>query len=67
MKATIIRGKSPMGYAWGVLPEGSKHPVFVSRYMAQIKQFVHTYGYKVTNWKNVMKVYNEEVSQREEF
>lgn len=67
MNATIIRGKTNQGYAWGVLPEGSEHPVYVARYIAQIKNFIRTYGYEVTNWKNVREIIAKEGDPSNEY
>ncbi len=53
MKATIFRGYRAGYPVWGVIPEGSKHPVYVCNTMMEVRNFVKTYGYEVTNWKNV--------------
>ena len=52
MNAIILRGVRNGQPVWGVLPEGSKHPVYVSNSMSEAKMFVQTYGYYVTGWIN---------------
>ena len=55
MNAKIIRGYRAGYPVWGVLPEGSKTPIYVSSTREEVRNFVKTYGYHVTNWRTMKK------------